>query len=58
MLIFWFNLEAITMAEYKFDQAVGLPCIIGKAHCCVLAAFVCSKLDTETLKQGVKYVQS
>ena len=46
------------MAEYKFGQAVGLPCIIGKAHCCVLAAFTCSKLDIEILKQGVKYVQS
>ena len=27
--IFWFNLDAATMAEYKFDQSVSVLCKIG-----------------------------
>ena len=42
--IFTFNLADAAIAEYKFDQSVGVPWIIGKIQC-VLVGFLSAKIE-------------
>ena len=45
------------MAEYKFDQSVGVPWIIGKIQC-VLVGFLSAKIELQADQIGVFLTRS